>query len=134
MSTNNKATLRIYSDTLDVDQISSMVNVLPSRVIHKGDLISRQTERSKTHEDSICFYDTETSDPLGLDKCVRKLLTILEQSPEIRWDVSSQVKMDIICYLTVDPDRITNSFCFEHDLIERLSQFPIPLIVNCVPA
>ncbi|MHC2070397.1 DUF4279 domain-containing protein [Bremerella sp. T1] len=133
MSTKNRAILRVYSETLRVDDISSLINAVPSKAIRKGDPISRQSKNSKTHEDSICFFDAETSDPMGLDKCVETLLEILENSKVLALNESCDLRMDIICYLAVIPGRLINSCCLEHELITRLSRLPIHLIINAVP-
>ncbi len=70
---------------------------------------------------------------MGLDKCVETLLEILENSKVLALNESCDLRMDIICYLAVIPDRLINSCCLEHELITRLSRLPIHLIINAVP-
>ncbi|QDU74690.1 hypothetical protein Pan97_17030 [Bremerella volcania] len=133
MSANHKAALRVYSSTLNVEELTALMGTAPDRTIRKGEPISKHPKDSRLHKDSICFYDMETDDPVGLHVCVESLLMLLERSKARLLAESNDLGMDILCYLEVDSARANNSCCFEHDLLQRLAVFPLNVIMNAVP-
>ena len=126
------ASLRISTEEMNLDFISSALQT-PSTAQHlKGDRSSKLNPKSYVFEESIWIYRSPLPDSAELHEHIENLLDLLESKHEALELVRNRVTlMDIFCMFSSENGQ--GSMELDPVLLERLAKQKISLILDLYP-
>lgn len=126
------AALRIFTNTLNLDFISTALGVDASRKNIKGDHKSKRNSKSEIFEQSVWIYESPMPDSLEIASHIDHILDILEKRHSEMNEIRTNIfKIDIFCMLSSEGDQC--SAIMNSVLLERLSRQKVDLYIDLYP-
>ena len=120
--------LMVAGKDMDMDRISAMLEMQPSRLIHQGDLLNRLPEIYATEDEWILI--TQLENPQGRDDILGGLLNKLISKKQELSEIAQfgQVRLR----LRVQSDYVEVSYSLMPETLELLRNLGLPLDISTV--
>lgn len=120
--------LMITGSGMDMDKISGMLDMQPTRVIHKGDLLNRLPEIIANEDEWILI--TQLENPQGRDDILGGLLKKLISKKKELSEIAEfgQVRLR----LRVQSDYVEVSYSLMPETVELMCKLGLPLDISTV--
>ena len=120
--------LMITGSGMDMDKISDMLDMQPTRVIHKGDLLDRLPEIIANEDEWILI--TQLENPQGRDDILGGLLKKLISKKKELSEIAEfgQVRLR----LRVQSDYVEVSYSLMPETVELMFELGLPLDISTV--
>ncbi len=93
------ATLRLFGDTLDPDEVSALLGASPSYSARKGDAKASKSEKARIEKTGKWIFKTDDCAPGNLNLQIETLLSKLTQDLDIWRDLASRFQCNLFCGL-----------------------------------
>jgi hypothetical protein len=130
--TNEKwatAALRIFSEKLEVDEISALIGLKPTGFYTKGDPISAR--RPEPRHSNAWFLKSEIAEDLGLDVHLGWLVDLIESKVVALRTLRQTCKVDLFCGFSSTHGQ--GGTVLDKDLLVRLSALSLDLKIDLYP-
>ena len=121
---NNRACLRIFSETVSSQHITDVLQTAPTRAHEKGDLVSARSPTPRYRAHSFWSLATESNEPGGLDDCIQTLVAFCEsKETELNALRPDCGEFDIFCGFWTDNGQ--SGFALDVALLTRLARLGV---------
>lgn len=130
--TNEKwaaATLRIFSETLEVEQITALVGLKPTRFYLKGDPLSARS--SQLRRTNAWLLMSGVAEDQGVDVHLVCLLDLIEPKADMLRSLCPMCKVDLFCGFSSTHGQ--GGTVLDKDLLGRLSALGLDLKIDLYP-
>lgn len=121
------ASLRIYGDIEDLDEITSVVGVKPTSSHLKGD---RRSERAKPYKQAMWAYEPNIPETESLSKHLNALWGAIGESAEKIKKLKEKYRVDIFCGYRSDCDHA--GFEVDHNSLTIFNKLEVPFGVSVI--
>jgi hypothetical protein len=99
----SRATLRVFGDALDPNEVTRLLGAEPSESQVKGDrLVGRKTGRVRIAETGSWRLHASVREPADLDDQVREILHQITENLSVWADLSQRFEIDLFCGLFME--------------------------------
>jgi hypothetical protein len=123
------ATLRIHSETLSIEDISSLLGLMPTDAKKIGDKVSQRSNASGCHPTNLWILRLVASDN-DMDDIVDNILTIITTSELDSAYNGSNYSVEILLNVSILADSLTNSHSLSSKVLQRMSKLDINLLFD----
>ena len=116
----NRVSLRIFGPDLLPEEISDLLQCLPTKSGKAGDIDPRQKRRTRVVKEGFWLLGSDESDDSFLERKVEMLLNKLTNDLEIWKDITTKFRVDIFCGLFLD--NFNEGFDIGPDLLRKLGE------------
>jgi len=121
------SSLRIFSETLNAQQITDLLNCKPSRSYNKGDPISKKSDTGATRQASMWLYLSECEGDDCVENCFLKLLTIIKQTQH-HLKTNDKIITDVTTGVFSDNEQL--NFFVPHEVSALLGQLELDHLIS----
>lgn len=93
------ATLRIFGDDLDPDNITKLLGSPPTKAHRKGEVLTGKDGQSRSAKTGAWRLEAQDKEPCALNEQVHELLSKLSIDPKVWAELKSRYEMDLFCGL-----------------------------------
>jgi hypothetical protein len=123
----NRATLRISSDKLSLEEITARLVVKPTESCRRGELMSRRNPRSKRFQENLWMLESPLEEDIKLAKKILGLLDFLDSKAAAVELLRADCEIDIFCGIMCGSQ---GALHLTHELLARAARFPIDLVFD----
>jgi hypothetical protein len=125
----SRASLRIAGDTLQPDEIGTLLGLEAAKSGVKGERFS--SRHSAVRRTSFWLLECPLSKHLHLEEHLKWLLNLLEAKHDLIISISDKWRVDFFCGFSSENGQ--GGATFDPDLLRRLAHLGIPLVLDLYP-
>lgn len=126
MGKKSYVSLRIDSSILNSQEISKRLNLVPEKVLEKGEYLYKS---DKKRSETTWLYKNDFSKEKSLDKHLENILNTLEEKKEEFIGLSNDgCSFELFCFYSSDNGQ--GSVIFDNNLIKRLATWPFDVVID----
>jgi len=123
--------LRIFSESISIEDICAKLDTQPTSYRLKGELQSKRNPKSKIREENLWLLKSELDEEILLEHHVERLLLFLKGKVDAIKELQQECSIDIMCGYSSKSGQ--GGFTLDHKLLEELAKFNVDLSVNLYP-
>lgn len=125
-----KASLRVFSDAVSIEDISALLGVAASHSYRKGQPVSSRNEKVLRHE-SVWLLDSPLADSKDLTSHLEWLLDFIEPRLHVIRSLQTACHVDLFCLFASETGQ--GSVTLNSSLIGRLAKSGLDLLIDLFP-
>ncbi len=122
-----RASLRITSDTVSVDEIEARLNFRPDKRYSKGEPVSLR-QQGPLRKQNTCIFESKVGSNLLLEAHLEYLLTLIESHFQVLKSLQDSCSFEIIFGCSSDNGQL--GLVITHEHLRRIAASPIDLILD----
>jgi Domain of unknown function (DUF4279) len=129
----NCASFGIYGDSLEPDEITELLRLVPTRSGRKGEVRKSPREDVKLppRKSSFWLFTSPLPDHIPLQGHLLWIIEQLEPKREVLGRLAKEYKVQFVCGFSSENGQ--GGCTFDSALLTRLSSFGIPLVLDLYP-
>lgn len=126
-------TLRFHSKTMSVDQLSSVLGAEPTRGFDVGTPLTNSRNDQRCREETLWLIERRFPSGSRLEDCLNQQLQFLENREAVITKLNPRVTIDLFCAAPVDVERYALSFCLDNQMLQRIANLRLDLLMDIIP-
>lgn len=126
MGKKSYVSLRVDSSILNGQEISKRLNLVPERVLEKGEYLYKS---NKKRSETTWLYKNDFPKDKSLDEHLENILNTIEEKKAAFIDISNEgCQFELFCFYSSDNGQ--GSVILKNDLIKRLATWPFDVVID----
>jgi hypothetical protein len=122
------AALRIHSQNLAADEITTALGSEPTRTAAKGEPMSPRNLKSALFKEHLWLLSSTIAKTKPLQDHISQLLEFIEQKLPVLKELGKNCEMDLFCGYSSGNGQ--GSFVLEAELLKRITVLPIDIVFD----
>ncbi len=130
-SQRSSASLRVYSETVSIEEITQLLQLQPTRVLVKGSKVDPNHPKSYVHPGNLWILVSSQDSSQSLESHIAYLVELMEQRIDAWESLLKDCKADLFCgFSSVNGQ---GGFTLSASLLKRITIIPIALTLDLYP-
>ena len=120
--------LRVASRTINCREISSHLDMQPSKAYEKGEPLSARSAPNNKREEALWLFELGLDESLPLEKHIEELLKILKGKTARLKKIRENCDVEIFCCFSTENGQ--GGFVLNHNLLQELGLLEIDVVFD----